>query len=203
MENLIRVIYQAKLNNPSQMEVVSAYPNQSDVITRTLQRSIVADKDEIPVMLGNKGIDFSYLWKSHGVVNGSELEGNIGTEPIINRIDPKGPLFDIDPCPLDETYTRKVFVFGFNVQQNEKGFWFNLIVRHYKDGVYTIDPYDDIWVPTWVDNTKTVPGTDDMGEYDFFIDMLKSNNSIGIEELQGLRIPVMQANGRFGIEIYE
>ena len=179
----IRAVYQPTHDNPARKEVVSAMANDTNVITTTGQEIIVGEIAEVVDMLSGKGVDFSFLWKND----------------LIPRLEPINGQINIDACPLDSNYTRKVFVSNYNVKQNQKGFWFNLIVRHFLENVHSFDPYDDIFVTTWVDNTTQIDG---IPEYNYFIDLLRNDNLLGIEEIQAIRIPVMQQNGRFGLEIY-
>lgn len=179
----IRAIYQPTQQNPDRKEVIMAIPNDSNEITTTGQAFAVGEADDLAIMFAGKGVDFSLLWR----------------DGLIARAIPSGSQYDIDACPLNTEYTRKVFVLNFNVEQNNEGFWFNVVVRHFLQGAHTVDPYDDIFVTTWVDNSVLIDG---VGEYDYFIGLLRDNNSLGIEEIEAIQIPNMEQNGRFGSEIY-
>ncbi len=187
----IRAIYQPKANDLTKMEVVSAYPNDTNVVTTTGQEFAVGEGLRLAKTLSAEGIDFSLLWKNE----------------FIDRISPNGTEIEIDACPLDNQYTRKVFPFAIPVDLNGNSFYFNVIVRHFINGHHSTDPYDDIFVTTLVDNSRTIIGApqgyEGMGEYEAFKKMLRDNNGLGIEEIADIRIPFMQSNGRFNESIYE
>lgn len=142
--------------------------------------------DELPdaiEQLTGKGIDISLLWK----------------QGFINRIEPQNEEIAISDHPTAAGIKRKVFVHSMPINQNDKSFHINLIVRHFDaEGNHIPDQHEDVWFSDFVDNSTLVEG---VGEYDYFKGLV--DNDISIFYLQTAHIPQFDANGRFGESLYD
>lgn len=130
------------------------------------------------------GIDISFFWK----------------QGLINQIEPDGAEVAISPHPSDENVKRKVFVYGMPVEQNERYFRLNLIIRHFNsEGVHIPDQYDDMFYSSLADNSKLVE-SEGIGEYDYFKSLVDAGANLF--NLQVAQIPVMDILGRFNHNLY-
>lgn len=188
-----RAVFQPKNKRPNRNEVVSIYPNDSNVITTTGQKFMVDDLESLLWKLSANGVDISMFW----------------VQGIVDRIEPFRTEIDISACPLDASVNRKVFVHETNTRYSTQQTYFNLVVRHYQNGVYknpSLDPsfeFDDIFVNCVLDNTETVEDSQGVlqGEWDYMWYLVRN----GIETqpyLEDAQIAVLDSNGVFNEEIY-
>lgn len=183
-----RAIYQEKTNQAGFYEVVSAFENDSNVITTTGQKFMVDELEDLVWKLSSNGVDISFMWK-----NG-----------MIPRIVPFRNEIQISPCPLDGAITRKSFVHETNTRYSSKQTHFNVVVRHFdRNGDHIIDPYDDILVNRILDNNEIVNiDGHDWGEWDYMYHLVVNDIATQIS-LEDQRITIMDQNGVFGSEIYD
>lgn len=185
-----RAVYQSKLDKPTFNEVVSAYENDSNVITTTGQKFMVDEIDDLIWKLSSNGVDFSLMW----------------VEEIASRITPNRQEIDISDHPTIPDLKRKVSVYGTNADYTNSRFRYNTLLRHFDDqGNHVVDivnEVDDVFVSRIVDNSIMVDDGQggQIGEYNYFFQILESGLYTLIQ-LENARIPIMDANGIFN-DIY-
>lgn len=184
-----RAVYQ---EDETGFKVVTAYENDSNVITTTGQKFMVDDLEDLMWKLSSNGVDISYFWK----------------EGLSSRIIPFREEIDISNCPLDDSVTRTAFVHETNTRYSSKETHFNVVVRHFKEGVYCnplIDPsftYDDIMINRILDNTTKVDvDGEDIGEWDYLFHLVDTA-AYTQPFLENRRIVLLDERGSFGVEIY-
>ena len=173
-----RAVYQLKQNGNT-YEVVSVYPNDSNVVTTTGQKFLVDDLDMLVWRLMSTGVDISYFWKND----------------LINR-----PIPTTTEIPISsyDGIDRKAFVHSLNVDYSNTRFRYNTVVRHFdENGDHITDEnYDDVFVSRIVDNSQTVDDGqgNQVPEYSFFFAIMQSG-AYTLSELQDMRISIMDFNG--------
>lgn len=182
-----RAVYQQKNNNPELLEVVSAFPNDSNVVTTTGQKFMVDELEDLVWNLSSNGVDISFMWENN----------------IIPRILPFRSEILISDCPLNPEITRKAFVHETNTRYSSKQTQFVVIVRHFINGVHDTSEYDDIFVTRILDNTEEIDVDGNfIGEWDYMYDLVL-NGTATIQYLEDQRILIMDEKDRFGLEIYD
>ncbi len=152
------------------------YPaNDSKAIQGTIE-------DAIDALVG-KGVNFSSFWK----------------DSLMSRFIPQNGEVPISNHPLESSILRRVFIHSMPINQQEKFFWLNCIVRHFNtSNDHIISPYDDEMFSIKTDNSVLING---IGEYDYFKSLIDSGANMF--QLQLAQIPIMDGLGRFGENIYQ
>ena len=169
-----RIIY-------DQNKVIAAVEHSGNTVTSSNENFIIDDPVNAINFLSNAGVDFSYLWK----------------EGLVDRIVPTEEIA-ISDHPNDAGIARKVFVHSMPINQIDKFFWVNLIVRHFNSEDIHLNAPDDQMVTIKTDNSEQIEG---VGEYDYYKNLIE--NGASIFDLQAAQIPIMDNLGRFGLQIYD
>lgn len=165
-------VYRATYNG----RIIDCVPHTGDTYTATKVDDKKIIIDTIPMILnrlGGQGIDISYLWEND----------------LHSRLTPGtyNPEVTISNHPTDSSIERKVFAFYTAIFWHEQAFSFNVIVRHFVNGVHDTETYDDKYVSETVNN--------DAGRFDYFFQLEQDGASI--TDLQNNQIPIMDQEGVF------
>lgn len=184
MDNSIkyRAVFQPKNGSEINMEVVSIYENDSNVVTTTGQKFLVNTITNLMRSLASDGVDISMFWRD-----------GFADNPI-----PQNTEIEISDHPEDSNVKRKASVYSIAPFYTEKEFRYNLLIRHFDaEGNHITDQtYNDEFVSRIVDNSIAVPDGQggEIGEYDFFYNLLESG-SFTLIQLQDMRISIMDEEG--------
>lgn len=161
-------------------EVLTSIVNDNNTVTSSNEKFIIDTISNTILRLSSLGVDVSYFWKNK----------------LIDRFEPSDTQIDISDHPTDGVYKRKAFVQSLSIDysSNGKQFVFNVVVRHFLNGIYDNSEHDDVFVTSHISNDKLENGTP---AFDFFYGVIKSG-AYTLPALQDMRITHMdQVENRF------
>lgn len=184
-----RAVYQPK-SNSDELEVVSVYPNDSNVITTTGQRFMVDDLKKLIRKLRSDGVDVSYFWKN-------------GITAPIEPSNPSDIEVDISNHPQYPQVKRKAFVLnlGFSLEGGDEDITFTVLVRHFYNGTVINGRVNEIFpnLPNAIQNLDLsfydIPYVDRIENDAIVINTIKSDTPL--LDLMTLRITQLDNNNRF------
>ncbi len=161
--------------------VIESVINDSNSITHSNEKFIIDTIPNTITLLSSNGVNISYFWKN-------------GLTP--RKTENGYPLIDISNHPVDDNVKRKVMVDSFFVDYDNHILQFNLVIKHYINGEYSYDPYNDEWKGSEITNLTEIEGTP---EFDYFYNLL--NTGIPLGPLQAVHVGLMDNESKFN-DIY-
>lgn len=168
-------------DNPNDRKVLTSVINDNNTVTSSIHKFIIDEKNPSRDRMFLWGVDPSHLWKND---ISDHYEPNVDDEIQISDADFEG-----------QTYNRKAS--GYISELPGSQFRFNILIRHFLDGVHQKDGIiDDRMVSRIIDNSQTVDDGqgNQVPEYDFFKAIVESGQ-VGFFSLKKAQILQLDQGG--------